>query len=143
MSKLIDSQLGARQSTKGYSYSSIIKNRCEIFFCGGGCAEDIEQHLRPTLENIPQNKVAGPDTLLRVLNELASKNDTIVSSSGLKYQINTNEKLNDLNIKSLLLTKQLKKGEFYDFDFDNASTPLSNRQIIEHEKYDAKKTYGC
>ena len=42
-------------------------------------------------------------------------------------------KLNDLNIKSLLLTKQLEKENFYDFDYYN--------QIIEHEKYDAKKTY--
>ena len=41
--------------------------------------------------------------------------------------------MNDLNIKSLLLTKQLKKGEMYDFYYDN--------QIIEHEKYDAKRTY--
>lgn len=41
--------------------------------------------------------------------------------------------MNDLNIKSLLLTKQLKKGEMYDFDYDN--------QIIEHEKNDAKRTY--
>ena len=31
------------------------------------------------------------------------------------------------------MTKQLKKGESYDFDYDN--------QIIEHEKYDARKTY--
>jgi hypothetical protein len=31
------------------------------------------------------------------------------------------------------LTKQLKEGELYDFDYDN--------QIIEHEKYDAKRTY--
>lgn len=41
--------------------------------------------------------------------------------------------MNDLNIKSLLLTKQLKKGELYDFDYDN--------QIIACEKYDAKRTY--
>jgi hypothetical protein len=57
----------------------------------------------------------------------------VVSSSGKTYQFNINEKLNDLNIKSLILTKQLKKGSFYDFDYDN--------QIIAHEKYDAKKTY--
>ncbi|MDR3142218.1 MAG: hypothetical protein LBU37_10910 [Tannerellaceae bacterium] len=36
-------------------------------------------------------------------------------------------------MKSLLLTRQLRKGEFYDFDYDS--------QIIEHEKYDAKRTY--
>ena len=41
--------------------------------------------------------------------------------------------MNDLNIKSLLLTKQLKKNRLYDFDYDN--------QIIAHNKYDAKHTY--
>lgn len=41
--------------------------------------------------------------------------------------------MNNLNIKSLLLTKQLNKGEMYDFDYDN--------QITAHEKYDGKRTY--
>jgi hypothetical protein len=35
-----------------------------------------------------------------------------------------------LNIKLLPLQKQLKAGEYYDFDYDN--------QIIAHEKWDAK-----
>jgi hypothetical protein len=100
---------------------------------GGECAEDIQQHFRPTLEQIPHNKVASPDTLLRCFNELATENTPVVSSSGKTYQFNMNEKLNDLNIKLLILTRQLEKGEFYDFDYDN--------QIIEHEKWDAKKTY--
>ena len=133
LSKLIDTHLGNRQSTKAYRYSDVIKNWCEVFFCGGECAEDIEQHLRPTLENIPANKVAGPDTLLRVLDELSTDTTFVSSSSGQKYRININEKMNRLNIRSLILTGQLKKGGLYDFDFDN--------QIIEHEKYDAKKTY--
>ena len=38
-----------------------------------------------------------------------------------------------MNIKSLLLTKQLKKDSYYDFDYDN--------QIIATEKYDTKHTY--
>ena len=41
--------------------------------------------------------------------------------------------MNALNLKTLLLTKQLEAGKSYDFDYDN--------QIIEHEKYDAKRTY--
>ena len=41
--------------------------------------------------------------------------------------------MNNLNIKSLLLTKQLENGKMYDLDYDN--------QIIEHEKWDAKRTY--
>jgi hypothetical protein len=71
--------------------------------------------------------------LLRAIKELATENATIISTSGKEYRFNFNKKMNDLNIMSLLLTKQIKKGEIYDFDYDN--------QIIEHEKYDAKRTY--
>ncbi len=133
LGNLIDNQLAIRVSTCGYQYSDIVRSWFDIFLCGGDCAEDIAQHLRPTLENIPPSKVPSPDTLLRSLDELAADNTTVISTSGQKYQFNINEKLNDLNIKSLILTKQLIKGEYYDFDYDN--------QIISHEKRDAKKTY--
>jgi hypothetical protein len=130
--KLIDKQLGIRASTKDYSYGNLLGNFLNLFLSGGECAEDIQQHFRPTLEQIPNNKVASADTLLRVFNELATENTMIVSSTNNEYQFNINERINDLNIKSLLLTQQLKEGDFYDFDYDN--------QIIEHEKYDAQKT---
>lgn len=129
---LIDNYLGIRNMT-GYQYGELFRTWFEVFFCGGEVAEDVQEHLRSTLENIPGNCVASPDTLLRVLTELATENTTIISTSGKEYRFNFNKKMNDLNIKSLLLTKQLKKGEMYDFDYDN--------QIIEHEKYDAKRTY--
>jgi hypothetical protein len=129
---LIDNQLGLRASTKGYSFGNLIGNFFNLFLSGGECAEDIQHHFRPTLEQIPGNEVASADTLLRCFNQLATENTTVtVESSGKKYQFNINMKLNDLNIKSLLLTKQLEKENFYDYD----------NQIIEHEKYDAKKTY--
>ena len=131
--KLIDNQLGSRASTKGYSYGNLFGNFFNLFLSGGECVEDIQQHFRSTLEQIPNNEVASADTLLRVFDELSTENTTIISSSEKEYQFNINEKLNDLNIKSLLLTKQLEKGKLYDFDYDN--------QIIEHEKFDAKKTY--
>ena len=123
LSNLIDTYLGVRNTT-GYQYGELFRTWFEVFFCGGEVAEDVQKHLRCTLENIPDNKVASPDTLLRVLTELATENTTVTSTSEKEYQ---------LNIKSLLLTKQLKKGEMYDFDYDN--------QIIEHEKRDAKRTY--
>ena len=131
--KLIDRELGYRISTKGYSYGNLFCNFFNLFLSGGECVEDIQQHFRPTLEQIPGNEVASADTLLRCFNELATENMSVISTSEKEYQFNINEKLNDLNIKSLLLTKQLEKGKFYDFDYDN--------QIIEHEKFDAKKTY--
>jgi hypothetical protein len=132
--KLVDNQLGIRVSTKGYSYGNLFNNFFSLFLSGGECAEDIQKHFRPTLEQIPGNEVASADTLLRCFGELATDNTVVtVPSSGKEYQFNINETLNDLNIKALLLTKQLEKGKFYDFDYDN--------QIIEHEKFDAKKTY--
>ncbi|GHU74514.1 hypothetical protein FACS189413_19290 [Bacteroidia bacterium] len=133
LGKLIDNQLGMRVSTIGYQYSDIFCSWFNVFLCGGDCAEDIAQHLRSTLENIPGNKVPSPDTLLRSLEELATENTTVISTSGHPYQFNINEKLNDLNVKSLILTQQLTPGKYYDFDYDN--------QIIAHEKWDAKKTY--
>ena len=130
--RLIDNQLGIRNSTKGYSYGNLFGNIFNLFLSGGQCAEDIQQHHRPTLEQIPDNAVSSADTLLRCFGELATENTQVtVPSSGKQYQFNINEKLNDLNIKLLLLTKQLEKEKYYDFDYDN--------QIIEHEKYDAKK----
>ena len=132
--KLIDNQLGYRVSTKGYSYGNLFGNFFNLILSGGECAEDLQQHFRPTLEHIPGNVVASADTQLRCFGELATDNTVVVvPTSGKEYQFNINETLNDLNIKSLLLTKQLEKGKFYDFDYDN--------QIIEHEKYDAQKTY--
>lgn len=132
LSKLIDNYLGVRNIT-GYQYGELFRTWFEVFFCGGEVAEDVQKHLRCTLENIPGNKVASPDTLLRVLSELATENTIVTSTSGKEYEFNINEKMNELNIKSLLLTKQLKKDEVYDFDYDN--------QIIKHEKWDAKRTY--
>jgi hypothetical protein len=133
LGELIDNQLGRRVRLFGYQYSDIFKTWNDIFFCGGDVAEDIEQHLRATLENIPNNTVSSADTLLRGVKELSTPNIEVVSSSGNKYQFNVNKKMNELNIKSLILTRQLKKGEKYDFDYDN--------QILAHDKYDAKRTY--
>ena len=129
---LIDNHLGIRNVT-GYQYGELFRTWFDVFFCGGEVAEDVQQHLRSTLENIPENKVASPDTLMRLLTELSTENTLVTSTSGKEYKFNINKKMNDLNIKSLLLTKQLKKGGVYDFDYDN--------QIIVHEKWDAKRTY--
>jgi hypothetical protein len=124
--KLIDGHLGLRSSTKTYSYGNLFGNFFNLFLCGGECAEDLQVHFRPTLEQIPGNEVSSADTLLRCFGEPATENTTVVTKSKKSYQFDINEKSNDLNIKSLLLTRQLEKGKLYDFDCDN--------QIIEHEK---------
>jgi hypothetical protein len=134
LSQFIDNELGVRGNGTGYSHSEIFRTWFNVFFCGGECAEDVQLHLRDTLEQIPGNNVPSADTMLKNIKELAVDNtEVMVPSSGKVYQFNINNRMNDLNIKLLLLTGQLEKGKSYDFDYDN--------QIIEHEKYDAKKTY--
>jgi len=133
ISQLIDNELGARVKTVGFSYSDIIRNQFNVFYSGGDCAEDIQTHLGKHLKSIPGNHVPSADTILRGIKELSTQNASFTSNQGKTYDFNINTKLNNLNIKSLLLTKQLEKDTYYDFDYDN--------QIIATEKYDTKRTY--
>lgn len=133
LSKLIDDELGIRAKTVGYQYSEIIRNLSNVFISGGDCIEDISTHLKNHLKAIPYNKVSSPDTILRAIKELSVENTSFTSVSNKAYKFNINNKLNNLNIKSLLLTKQLESGKLYDFDYDN--------QVLPNKKYDSKKTY--
>ena len=56
-----------------------------------------------------------------------------VADCGKTYDFNTADRLNDLLIKALLASRELKEGCLYDLDFDH--------QFIETEKYDAKPAY--
>jgi hypothetical protein len=133
MSQLIDNVLGERVKTVGYSYSDIIKNLFNVFYSGGNCAEDIQSHLGNHLKSILENDVPSADTILRGIKELSTPNSIFTSKQDISYNFNINSNLNSLNIKSLILNKQLQKEVSYDFDYDN--------QIIATEKYDAKLTY--
>ena len=133
LSKLIDAELGKRVKYAGYSYSEIIRSLTNVFLSGGDVIEDVSSHLGKHLKEIQNNNVPSPDTIQRGLKELTTENTVYQSKSGICYDFNVNKKLNLLNIKSLLLTKQLKPKEDYDFDYDN--------QITANKKYDAKRTY--
>ena len=122
LSQLIDNELGSRVKHAGYSYSDIIRNLCNVFLSGGDVIEDISTHLGSHLKEIPNNKVPSPDTILRGLTELTTKNTSFTSNASLSYNFNINKKLNLLNIKSLLQTKQLEANKDYDFDYDNQIT---------------------
>jgi len=133
MNQLIDSELGNRVKLFGYQYSDIIRNLVNVFLSGGDCIEDIGTHLGEDLKSIPNNKVPSPDTSLRGIKELTTVNSVYTSKNDISYDFNINMSLNRLNLKSLLLTKQLDAGNHYDFDYDN--------QVLANNKYDAKKTY--
>jgi len=44
---LVDNELCSRSGKVTYSYADIIKSLWMITLCGGDCAEDITEHLRP------------------------------------------------------------------------------------------------
>ncbi|HPO68042.1 MAG TPA: hypothetical protein P5236_02640 [Paludibacteraceae bacterium] len=50
---LIDNCL-ERRNYSGYQHGELFRTWFEIFFCGGEVAEDVQEHLRSTLENIPE-----------------------------------------------------------------------------------------
>jgi uncharacterized protein Veg len=134
LSDLIDRQLGMRVKTFGFSYSDIFTNHLAVYLNGGDCTEDVNDHLREHLQNVRGMRVCSADTILRGVKELAT--DTLFlenPDSGVKHEFNLNPKLNDLLVKALKLTGQLKKNKLYDLDYDN--------QVQPTEKYDAEKTY--
>jgi len=133
LTQLIDNELGQRVEYVGYQYGEIFRNLTNVYLSGGDAIEDINTHFREHLESIPYNNVPSADTVLRAFKELTTKNTSYVSDSGISYNFNINNKLNLLNIKSLKLTNQLKRGCSYDFDYDN--------QINANNKWDAKTTY--
>lgn len=131
--QLIDKQLGKRPSQAEYSYSDILLNLWSVFYCGGDCAEDLSEHLKEFLSQVPGLKVSSPDTILRVLKSLKTEKETVQSSKGNKYEINKHDKLNQLNISILNHLEIVKSGGYYDLDYDN--------EVLKTEKKDTKMTY--
>lgn len=130
---LIDSELGFRPSQSKYHYSDVFMALWLIFFSGGDCAEDIEEHLQDCFIGLPGVKIPSADTILRVQKELATEKKIFISDQGIVHEFNINMAMNRLNIKMLIQLGILKSGKEYDFDYDN--------QVIPTEKYDSKNTY--
>ena len=134
LSDLIDKHLGMRVKTFGFSYSDIFTNHLAVYFNGGDCIEDVNDHLREHLQNVRDMQVCSADTILRGVKELATDTHYLENpGSGVKHEFNLNPKLNDLLVKALKQTGQLKRSRLYDLDYDN--------QVQPNEKYDAEKTY--
>lgn len=134
LSELIDKHLGTRVKTFGFSYSDIFVNHLAVFFNGGDCTEDVNEHLREHLREVRGMRVCSADTILRGIKELATDTSRLENpDSGVVHEFNLSPKLNDLMVKALKRTGQLKKGKLYDLDYDN--------QVQPTEKYDAAKTY--
>jgi hypothetical protein len=133
ITKLIDNELGSRPNQSKFKYSDVFMALWLIFFSGGDCAEDIEEHLEDCFKRLPGIAVPSADTILRVQKELSTEKEIYISKQGIEHEFNINLTMNKLNIKVLLQLGLLKVNKEYDFDYDN--------QIIPTEKYDSKLTY--
>lgn len=132
VSQTIDATLGKRGSDDAFKYSEIFSALCATYMCGGDCLEDIE-HIHSGLEAAPGVRVPSPDTNGRVLKSLVTQNHHYKSAVGNVYDVNGNSRLNELLVRLLFTTGQLRAGQQVDVDFDH--------QFIEGDKYDAKWSY--
>ena len=134
LSSVIDSHQGLRSKLVGYQYSEIIRAVFSVFYCGGGCMEDLNLYLKDVLTERPHTRVPSADTVLRGIEELATENISYTAEkTGNAYDFNTAEKLNQLLIKLLLATGQLTEGGEYTYrciltnDWD-----MTDEDIIRH-----------
>lgn len=128
----VDNYLGRRCRLVGYQYGEILLAMTCNFFSGGNRTEDINV-LKDKLPEHPDFDICSPDTVLRVLVELATENIAYSTAEGKEYKFNTAEDLNGLLMYTAIMSGLLAIGKEYDFDFDH--------EFLESETWEAKPTY--
>ena len=116
--ELIDNHMGERPSQAEYKYSDIFLSLAYSHYGGASCIEDIN-YLREYFAKSPLIKFCTSDTFEYVCNQIKRDNEVIISKSGVTHEFNRPLHLNRLLIQSSLHTKQLRKGLYYDVDYDN------------------------
>lgn len=113
---LIDSELGFRPSQSKYHYSDVFMALWLIFFSGGDCAEDIEEHLQDCFIGLPGVKIPSADTILRVQKELATEKQIFISDQGIVHEFNINMAMCK-NLYKYLIEKFSKTFKFLKKNF--------------------------
>ena len=128
----VDNYLGQRCRLVGYQYGEILLAMACNFFTGGNRTEDINV-LKKKLPQHPDFDLCSPDTVLRVLSELAVENISYSTSNGNSYKFNTAESLNGLLVYVAVKSGMLVPGRKYNLDFDH--------EFLESETWEALHTY--
>jgi len=130
----IDGHLGPRDVRASYGHSDLVRSYLMLAQCGGGCAEDIAEHLGGELSQLEDFRAPSPDTLLRMQKRLATEKRSVTSDSGALNELSVNGGMNGLPVALLLRTGQLSpKGKGHVPDFDN--------QFVPTDKYGSKRGY--
>ena len=128
----VDQYLGQRCRLIGYQYSEILLAMACNFFAGGNRTEDFNV-LKKKLPQHPEFRLCSPDTVLRVLSELAIENISYFTSKGNSYKFNTADSLNGLLVYVAVKSGLLIPGRKYNLDFDH--------EFLETETWEALPTY--
>jgi|TARA_R110000737_G_scaffold262705_1_gene270791 hypothetical protein len=74
--------LGDKGLLAQYEYSDLFRSYLSLTLYGEECAEDITDHLRKDLQQIPDFNVCSTDTLLRMQKELATGKKAMLAIVG-------------------------------------------------------------
>ncbi len=125
LSKMIDLCLGRRVTQAKYSYSDIVLNWIYCNLCGAERLHDVEL-LRDEMSD--DMILPSSDRIGRIFRSMSLESTV----KGI-YETNIHEPLNGLMVSIALKLGLLNRKERYTLDYDNT--------IIEHKKYDRKRTY--
>jgi len=131
--EFIDRELGSRHSKARYSYSDIVRSYLNLIFSGGDCAEDINDHNRPILEQLKGFNPPSADTLLRMQKELSTEKQLYTGHKGIDHEFNSNIALNRLMVRLLINLRQVISSDGNTLDYDN--------QFTANDKYDSRRSY--
>jgi hypothetical protein len=138
INRFIDTQFPSLSAQSKYCWKDILYCFWSVFFCGGECAEDISNNLKPALKTSPYIKLPSPDRILNRLKELAEPDSYHTLAGRDKTQhFSISRSLNNINM--LLLKKlnpNLKNGCTLDYD----NTHLFTNKADAVRTY--KKRYG-
>jgi len=130
---LVDANLPNLKPNCKYSWKDIFYSFSSIFYCGGQCIEDVKTVLSKQFTTNPIFKLCSPDTILRRFKTLACQDQGCNTPRGsVEHQFNSNEFLNDVNIKLLKKLGAFSTDQIT-IDYDNT--------ILFTEKQDSKMTY--
>ncbi|MDP3929923.1 MAG: IS1380 family transposase [Bacteroidota bacterium] len=131
--KFINKKIGSRNVSATYSYSDVVLSLFGNTLVQGSFISDLEI-LKEKYSDQVFHKIPSPDTVEYVCQELKQNNIVLMSSKGVKHELNYNQKFNEALICLGVKTNQLKANEQgYVLDFDNV--------VIENGKQDAKLSY--
>jgi hypothetical protein len=130
---LLNEFLPSLPSQSQYSWRDIIFSYWSIFFCGGDCAEDINNNFKSSFSNNPLLNVPSADRILNRMKHLSEPLQLFDTVRGnVTHEFNCNNMLSKLSLKVIKKLSLLDKTNLT-LDYDNT--------LIFTNKADTKKTY--